>query len=102
MSAPTIGPFSVVPYGNYHAFEIQAQGRRIAVVVAQPGAEDDDAATAETLATATLFAAAPELLDVLTAAWHALRSYQYGNASPDLAADVADRAEAAIAKAEGR
>jgi hypothetical protein len=35
--------------------------------------------------------------ELLTAAEHALRSYQHGNASPDLAEEVAD----AIAKARG-
>lgn len=35
---------------------------------------------------------------LLTAASHALRSYQYGNAVPDLAESIADRIDAAIAK----
>lgn len=43
-----------------------------------------------------------DLLSALTAAAHALRSYQYGNGAPDLAGAVAAAAEAAIAKAEGR
>ena len=34
--------------------------------------------------------------DLLRAAKHALRSYQYGNAAPDLAASVADRIDAAL------
>ena len=40
-----------------------------------------------------------ELITVATAAVHALRSYQYGNASPDLAQTVADKLTAAIQKA---
>ena len=31
------------------------------------------------------------LLQAAEAAFHALRSYQYGNASPDLAEEIADR-----------
>jgi hypothetical protein len=53
-------------------------------------------------ANARLIAAAPELLAAAHAAWHALKSYQYGNAAPDLAADCAAVLEDAIAKAEGR
>lgn len=43
-----------------------------------------------------------DLLQILRAASHALRSYQHGNASPDLAAEVADAVDYRIAKAEGR
>lgn len=43
-----------------------------------------------------------ELLEALIAASHALKSYAYGNASPDLATNIAAIADAAIAKAEGR
>jgi hypothetical protein len=42
------------------------------------------------------------LLKAARAAWHALQSYQHGNASPDLAAEVVAALDAAIAKAEGR
>lgn len=35
-----------------------------------------------------------EFVEVLTAAAHALRSYQYGNASPDLAKEIADQIDA--------
>jgi hypothetical protein len=34
--------------------------------------------------------------EALQAASHALRSYQYGNASPDLAAEIADACDAAL------
>lgn len=37
-----------------------------------------------------------ELAEMLRATVHALRSYQSGNASPDLAKDVADRADAVL------
>ena len=40
--------------------------------------------------------------ELLTAASHALRSYQYGNAAPDLAEAIADRIDAAIAKGEAK
>lgn len=51
---------------------------------------------------ARLIAAAPDMLRVLTAAELALRSYEFGNASPDLARQVADAAKAVLDKAEGR
>jgi hypothetical protein len=46
--------------------------------------------------------ALPELYTALFAAGAALRSYQYGNASPELAQEVADFADAALAKADRR
>lgn len=42
-----------------------------------------------------------EMLAALISAAHALRSYQYGNAATDLAREIADAADAAIAKAKG-
>ena len=53
----------------------------------------------EVEANARLISAAPDLLAVCQAARQALRSYQYGNGSPDLAVEIADACEAAIAKA---
>jgi|ERR1044072_3538970 hypothetical protein len=41
-----------------------------------------------------------ELLAACRAAYDALRSYQHGNASPDLAKEVADKLSGVIAKAE--
>lgn len=38
--------------------------------------------------------------ELLRAAVHCLRSYQYGNASPELAKALADRIEAALAESE--
>jgi hypothetical protein len=49
---------------------------------------------------ALLIAAAPDLLEVCQSALSALRSYQYGNGATELAKEVADRVQAAIAKAE--
>lgn len=40
-----------------------------------------------------------DLVGVLLAAAHALRSYQYGNGAPDLAASTADACDAALARA---
>jgi hypothetical protein len=42
-------------------------------------------------------AAQGEVEAALQAAIHALRSYQYGNGAPDLAEEVADRCERALA-----
>ena len=53
-------------------------------------------------ANARLIAAAPDLLAACEAAYHALRSYQYGNSAPELAAEVADDLAVAIAKARGQ
>ncbi len=44
-----------------------------------------------------------ELMQVATAALEALRSYQYGNSSPELAEEVADALENALGRAlDGR
>ena len=40
-----------------------------------------------------------DLIKVASAAVHALRSYQYGNSSPELAEEVADALEEAIKRA---
>lgn len=56
----------------------------------------------EGLHTARLISAAPEMITALKAAHHALRSYQYGNSSPELAEQTADACAAAIAKSEGK
>ena len=53
-------------------------------------------------ADARLIAAAPDLLEACHAAYNALKSYEYGNGSPELANSVADNVMAAISKAEGR
>lgn len=52
-------------------------------------------------ANASLICAAPDLLKIAKAAFHALKSYQNGNGSPDLAAVVAAALDLTIAKAEG-
>jgi len=42
-----------------------------------------------------------DLIVALDAASHALRSYQYGNASPELAAEIANKCDAVLEKARG-
>lgn len=44
----------------------------------------------------------PLLVSTIQTAAHALRSYQYGNASPDLAREIADACEVVLAQMEGR
>ncbi len=43
---------------------------------------------------------AQEMLKTLKAAWHALKSYEHGNSSPELAAEIAQVIEAQVGKAE--
>lgn len=52
-------------------------------------------------ADAQLIAAAPDLLLIAHAAYHALESYAHGNASPELAESIAAALALTIAKAEG-
>jgi hypothetical protein len=56
---------------------------------------------AEAIALADKIVAADDLLEACKAAFSALRSYQYGNASTDLAKSVADHLAVTIAAAEG-
>lgn len=53
-------------------------------------------------ANARLISAAPELVGVASAAMHLLRTYENGNASPDLAKSIADSIEQIIARVTGR
>ena len=50
---------------------------------------------------ARLIAVAPKLLTVCKAAESALRSYQYGNSSPELAEEIANGIRAVVVEAEG-
>lgn len=43
-----------------------------------------------------------ELLEACRAAFHALRSFQFGNSATELAEEIANVCEVAIKKAEGR
>jgi hypothetical protein len=54
---------------------------------------------ATSAANARLIAAAPELLEALYAASHALKSYAYGNSATLLAMETAEFVDDAIAKA---
>jgi hypothetical protein len=62
---------------------------------------DEDYSESVTIDLDPVKAAAQELYETLTAASHALKSYQYGNASPDLAETVSKKADAILAKARG-
>ncbi len=62
----------------------------------------DGESAKEAKANARMMAAAPAMLAALHTAFHALKSYEYGNASPDLARAVAETCETAITKAEPR
>jgi len=98
------------PYHSYAVYD--AQGRVIVDAtnsqvgeIHQEGPDEDghvDRWDEQGRRNCTAIAALPELWQALKAASHALRSYQHGNTATDLAAEVADFADAALAKAEGR
>ena len=95
----TDGPWEAAERGAYGDFDgnsrvIIGNDRRIAVVQ-HHGTQEDEANT-------NLIDAAPELYEALKAAQHALRSYQYGNSAPALAEEIADSAQASLAKAQGQ
>lgn len=56
----------------------------------------------EQVANVRLMSLSLDMLKILQAASHGFRSYQYGNASTKLAAEMADLIDTLIAKAEGR
>jgi hypothetical protein len=56
---------------------------------------------AQRISNARLIAAAPKLLQAVSGAFHALKAYQYGNVSTDLAEEVASFCAAAIIEATG-
>jgi len=89
--AHTPGPWSIVPALNGNLIQ-GADGSR--VVRGQGGIKS--------WGDARLIAATPDLLKQLAAALHALRSYEYGNASPNLAGELADAIEQTIANAAGK
>lgn len=95
--APTPGPWQIDP-GTAGAVEARAfDGSWKYIVDRTRGGSPVEAES-----NARLIAAAPNLLAVAHAAFHALKSYEFGNASPDLARECAAELEAVIAKAEGR
>jgi hypothetical protein len=75
------------------------EGENFSVLVDLVG--DTDYSQSVTIDLNPMKSAAQELYDALTAASHALKSYQYGNASPDLAEAVSKNADAILAKARG-
>jgi hypothetical protein len=64
--------------------------------------ENHNCEARESGANAQLIAEAPNMYNSLIAASHALRSYQYGNSSPGLAIEMADKIDEVIAKADGK
>jgi hypothetical protein len=89
----TPGPWRIDSHteGVYIVNTIRSEAQPVARTVAP-----------NSVANAHLIAAAPDLLNVAHAASHALKSYEYGNASPELARTCAAALDEAIAKAEGR
>ncbi len=61
-----------------------------------------DVGIARAQANAQLIKTAPDLLRMLDSACHALRSYQHGNSSPELASIIADECDIVIAAAKGK
>jgi len=77
---PQTVPSAVCSAIDNHVQDLTEQAREEALEESSPGKAD----------------AGEDTRKLLTAASHALRSYQYGNASPDLAESIADRIDAAI------
>jgi len=92
---PTPGPWRVWPIAGSGS-AIVAPDDSVIVRVPRPPCRPID----EDDANLRLIAEAPTVRKLLHAAEHALRSYKYGNTSPDLAASVA--AAIAIQLAEGQ
>jgi hypothetical protein len=93
----TPGPWTAKIYKQV----IEIIGPKGEVIVRWPGFDGSSVSGRKNKANARLIAAAPDLLKACIAAQNALRSYQYGNSSPDLAKEVADFASAVITKAAG-
>lgn len=95
----TKGPWHIVPYGDGNSLVIctEPDGNWRICFLATPG--DSSGAWDTIKSDARLIAAAPEMFEALVAAAHALRSYQYGNASTELAKSIADNCDAALLRA---
>lgn len=94
---PTPGPWEVEIFGDGSFTEVRVTSRY--GIIATPAETGFDPKKIEP--NARLIAAAPDLLEALIAASHALKSYRYGNTSTDLAREVAEECDVAIAKATG-
>jgi hypothetical protein len=91
----TPGPYIKSDYGCWEVWSSTVHGHRLATFTRK----DYAASFFSTVRLNPVLAAAPDLLKTLIAASHALRSYQYGNASTELAQEIADAADIAIAAA---
>lgn len=80
---------------------IHQGGYRVATAHRRIGYGVDDG-YAQQVANAQLIVAAPDLLLIAHAAYHALESYAHGNGSPELAASIAAALALTIAKADGK
>lgn len=89
---PTPGEWSVERGTNDYDVVVARRNRAVIRLAGYIQSEAD----------ADLIAAAPDLLQAATTAWHALKSYENGNASPELARECAAELESALAKAQGR
>lgn len=87
------GPWTTRPTGK-GTDEVTWIGTDVANYACVPGYVDHPG----NKAVAVLCAASPDVFEMLVAAMHALRSYQFGNESRELAKKVADAAEATIQK----
>ncbi len=99
--AHTPGPWRLGRPAPYYAKAVIAQSPTFTKAYVPIADIPDNLRAGEASANARLIAAAPQMLQALHAAAHALRSYQYGNAAPALAEAVALACELAIAEAEG-
>lgn len=79
------------PADNIHVVQAKAPHMRVCFLTSN----------GPTVANANLIAAAPELYRMLVAAQAALKSYQYGNASPELAEEICAAIDPVIDKVRG-
>lgn len=91
----TPGPWRIYDYGDsYEVLVIHRDSENRICFMATPGSSGDPVMIA---ANARLIAAAPDMANALKGAMHALKSYQYGNAAPDLAEEIAEHIGAILA-----
>lgn len=95
MNPHTPGPWHIIASPGKYQYNVWPAKEMV-------GSGTDRIAAVYSEGNAHLIASAPELLEVARAAFHALKSYEYGNTAKDLAVEMCDKLADVIAKAEVR